>query len=104
MIGVENTHPLGTNISRVKQFFDLGARYMSLTHNGHSQFCDSNTGEADDIWLHNGVSELGKEIIKEMNKLGIMIDVSHPSKKSMKEMIAFSKAPIIASHSSARAL
>ena len=104
MIGVENAYPLGTDISRVKQFYDLGARYMSLSHNGHSQFCDSNTGESDNVWLHNGVSDLGKEVIKEMNKWGIMIDVSHPSKKSMKDMIALSKAPIIASHSSARAL
>lgn len=104
MIGVENAYPLGTDISRVKQFHDLGARYMSLSHNGHSQLCDSNTGEEDNVWLHNGVSELGKEVIKEMNKWGIMIDVSHPSKKSMKDMIALSKAPIIASHSSARAL
>ena len=104
MIGVENAYPLGTDISRVKQFYDLGARYMSLSHNGHSQFCDSHTGEEDDVWLHNGVSDLGKEVIKEMNKWGLMIDVSHPSKKSMKDMIALSEAPIIASHSSARAL
>ena len=104
MIGVENAYPLGTDISRVKQFYDLGARYMSLSHNGHSQLCDSNTGESDNIWLHNGVSDLGKEVIKEMNKWGIMIDVSHPSKKSMKDMITLSRAPIIASHSSARAL
>lgn len=104
MIGVENAYPIGTDISRVKQFYDLGARYMSLSHNGHSQFCDSNTGEQDSIWLHNGVSDLGKKVIKEMNKWGIMIDVSHPSKKAMKDMIALSKAPIIASHSSARAL
>jgi len=104
MIGVENAYPLGTDISRVKEFYDLGARYMSLSHNGHSQFCDSNTGETDDIWLHNGVSDLGKEVIKEMNKWGMMIDVSHPSKKAMKDMIELSKAPLIASHSSARAL
>ena len=104
MIGVENAYPIGTDVSRVKQFYDLGARYMSLSHNGHSQLCDSNTGEEDNIWLHNGVSDLGKEVIKEMNKWGIMIDVSHPSKQSMKDMIELSKAPIIASHSSARAL
>ena len=104
MIGVENAYPLGTDISRVKKFYDLGARYMSLSHNGHSQFCDSNTGEEENVWLHNGVSDLGKEVIKEMNKLGMMIDVSHPSKKAMKDMIELSKAPIIASHSSARAL
>lgn len=77
---------------------------MSLSHNGHSQLCDSNTGEEDGVWLHDGVSDLGKEVIAEMNKWGMMIDVSHPSKKSMKDMIALTKAPIIASHSSARAL
>lgn len=104
MIGIENGYPIGTDISRVKQFYDLGARYMSLSHNGHSQLCDSNTGEEDNVWLHNGVSELGKQVIAEMNKYGMMIDVSHPSKKSMKDMIELSKAPIIASHSSARAL
>ncbi|WP_299670934.1 dipeptidase [uncultured Polaribacter sp.] len=104
MIGVENAYPLGRDISRVKEFYDLGARYMSLSHNGHSQFCDSNTGEEDGIWLHDGVSDLGKQVIKEMNKWGMMIDVSHPSKKAMKDMIALSKAPLIASHSSARAL
>ncbi|GGG88141.1 peptidase M19 [Polaribacter pacificus] len=104
MIGIENGYPVGTDINRVKEFYDLGARYMSLSHNGHSQLCDSNTGEADDTWLHNGVSDLGKEVLKEMNKWGIMIDVSHPSKQAMKDMIELSKAPIIASHSSARAL
>lgn len=104
MIGVENAYPLGTDITRVKQFYELGARYMSLSHNGHSQFCDSNTGERDSLWVDKGVSELGREVIKEMNKWGIMIDVSHPSKQSMKDMIELSKAPLIASHSSARTL
>jgi membrane dipeptidase len=104
MIGVENGYPVGTDIKRVKEFYDLGARYMSLSHNRHSQLCDSNTGENDSIWLHNGVSELGKEVIKEMNKWGIMIDASHPAKSSIKDMIRLSKAPIIASHSSARAI
>ncbi len=104
MIGVENAYPLGTDISRVKEFYDRGARYMSLSHNGHSQFCDSNTGELDSLWVDNGVSDLGKQVIKEMNKWGIIIDVSHPSKQSIKDMIELSKAPIIASHSSARTL
>lgn len=104
MIGVENGYPIGTDLDNVKKFYDLGARYMSLSHNGHSQLCDSNTGEADNVWLHNGLSPLGKEVIKEMNKWGIMIDVSHPSKESMRQMIELTKAPIIASHSSARAL
>lgn len=104
MIGVENGYPIGTDLSNVEKFYNLGARYMSLSHNGHSQLCDSNTGEEDDVWLHNGLSELGKKVIAEMNRLGMMIDVSHPSKESMRQMIALTKAPIIASHSSARAL
>ena len=104
MIGVENGFPIGTDLKRVKEFYDLGARYMSLAHNGHSQLSDSNTGEKDDVWLHHGLSELGKEVLAEMNKWGMMIDVSHPSKKAMRDMIELSKAPIIASHSSARAM
>jgi len=104
MIGIENGYPVGTDINRVKEFYDLGARYMSLSHNGHSQLCDSNTGEKDDVWLHNGLSDLGKEVLAEMNKWGIMVDVSHPSKEAMRQMIELTKAPIIASHSSARAL
>lgn len=104
MIGVENAYPVGTDLSRIKMFSDRGARYMSLAHNGHSQLADSNTGEADGKWLHNGLSELGKKAIVEMNKWGIMVDVSHPSKQSNLQAIALSRAPVIASHSGARAL
>ena len=104
MIGVENGYPIGTDIKNVEKFYDMGARYMSLAHNGHSQLSDSNTGEADCEWLNNGLSDLGKEVIKEMNRLGIMIDVSHPSKEAIKQMFELSEAPLIASHSSARAL
>jgi membrane dipeptidase len=104
MIGVENAYPIGTDITRVKEFYDRGARYMSLSHNGHSQLADSNTGEADSVWKHNGLSPLGKEVIAEMNKWGIMVDLSHPAKSSNIQAIQLSKAPIIASHSSARAL
>jgi len=104
MIGVENGYPIGTDIGNVKIFYDLGARYMSLAHNGHSQLSDSNTGEKDSLWLHNGLSDLGKQVITEMNKYGIMVDISHPSKEANKQMITLSKAPVIASHSSARAL
>lgn len=104
MIGIENGYPVGTDISNVKKFFDLGGRYMSLSHQGHSQLCDSNTGEGNNEWLHNGLSDLGKEVVSEMNKYGMMIDVSHPSKESMRQIIELTKAPIIASHSSARAL
>ncbi|WP_033958319.1 dipeptidase [Psychroserpens jangbogonensis] len=104
MIGIENGYPVGKDISNVEKFYNLGARYMSLAHNGHSQLSDSNTGEEDGIWLHNGLSDLGKDVVKEMNRLGMMIDISHPSKEAIKQMFELSKAPIIASHSSARAL
>lgn len=111
MIGIENAYPVGTDLSNIKKFADLGARYMSLAHNGHSQFADSNTGERVDEngnptepWLYNGLSDLGKQAIVEMNKYGIMLDVSHPSYQANKQAIELSKAPVIASHSSARAL
>lgn len=103
-IGVENGFPIGADITNVQRFFDRGGRYMSLAHNGHSQLSDSNTGERDGVWLHNGLSPLGKQVIGEMNRLGMMIDVSHPSKQSMLQTIAISKAPIIASHSGVRAI
>jgi membrane dipeptidase len=104
MIGVENAYPIGTDLSEVERYHELGARYISLAHNGHSQFSDSNTGESDDVWLHDGLSELGVQMVAEMNRLGIMIDISHPSKEAIKDMVSLSKAPIIASHSSARAM
>ena len=102
-IGVENGYPIGEDLGRVKEFYDRGARYMSLAHNGHSQLSDSNTGEVDG-WKWNGLSPLGKQAIAEMNKVGIMIDVSHPSKGSMMQTLQLTKAPIIASHSAMRAL
>jgi membrane dipeptidase len=106
-IGVENGYPLGdetTAIKRVQEFQKRGARYLSLAHNGHSQLADSNTGEADNIWLHKGLSALGKQVIAELNRVGIMVDISHPSKEANLQAMALSKAPVIASHSSARAL
>jgi membrane dipeptidase len=103
LMGVENGYPIGEEIARVKEFYDRGARYMSLTHNGHNQLADSHTGERDG-WKSNGLSPLGKQVIAEMNRLGIMVDVSHASKESMMQTAALSKAPIIASHSAARAL
>ena len=104
MIGVENAYSLGTDLSRIQDFHDRGARYMSLSHNGHSQFSDSNTGERDGVWLHGGLSDLGREAVAELNRVGIMIDLSHPSKASNLEVMSLSQAPVIASHSSARAL
>src|SRR5262245_7741257 len=107
LIGVENGYPLGdesTAITRVQEFYKRGARYLSLAHNGHSQLADSNTGEATNEWLHKGLSDLGKKVIGELNRQGIMVDLSHPSKESNLQAIALSKAPVIASHSAARAL
>ena len=104
MIGIENAYPVGLDMANIKDFQERGGRYMSLAHNGHSQFSDSNTGESDNIWLHNGLSEMGREAVVEMNKWGIMIDVSHPSKSAIMEMLDLTRAPLIASHSSARAV
>ena len=104
MIGVENAYPMGLDTSNVRKYWEKGARYVSLSHNGHSQFSDSNTGEFDGIFLHNGLSELGKEMVYLLNYYGIMIDISHPSKEAIRQMIELSKAPVMASHSSARAL
>ena len=104
LMGVENGYGIGTDITRVKEFYDRGARYLSLSHNGHSQLSDSNTGEATNEWMWQGLSPLGRQVIAEMNRWGIMIDVSHPSKASMMQTLAITKAPIIASHSAARAL
>ena len=103
LIGVENGYPLGEDIARVREFYDRGARYLSLTHNGHNQLADSHTGERDG-WKWNGISPLGNRVIAEMNRLGIMVDVSHASRDAMLQTAAVSKAPIIASHSAARAL
>jgi membrane dipeptidase len=104
LIGVENGYPLGEDVANVQKFYDLGARYLSLAHNGHSQLSDSNTGERDGVWKWNGLSPLGRQVIAELNRLGIMVDVSHPSKESMLQTVALSRAPIIASHSAVRAL
>lgn len=104
LIGVENGYSLGDDLSRIQQFYDLGARYLSLSHNGHSQLSDSNTGEENNDWRWHGLSPLGKQAVAELNRVGIMIDVSHPSKESMMQTVALSKAPIIASHSAVRAL
>jgi membrane dipeptidase len=104
LIGVENGYPIGQDVSRVKEFYDRGARYISLAHNGHSQLADSNTGEASGEWQHDGLSELGRQVIAEANKWGLMVDLSHPSKAANMQAMTLSKAPVIASHSAVRAL
>jgi membrane dipeptidase len=104
VIGVENGYPIGNDIKRVKEFYDRGGRYMSLAHNGNSQLADSNTRETEGYLYNNGLSPLGREVIAEMNRLGMMVDLSHPSKGANIEAIRLSKAPVIASHSAVRAL
>jgi microsomal dipeptidase-like Zn-dependent dipeptidase len=104
MIGIENAYPIGLDLSNIRKFQERGGRYMSLAHNGHNQLSDSNTGERDNIWMHNGLSDLGKQAVAEMNRWGIMVDISHPSKEAIMQMIELSKAPVMASHSSARSL
>ena len=104
LIGIENGYPIGNNIARVKEFHDRGGRYLSLAHNGHSQLADSNNGEASGTWLHNGLSPLGRQVVAEANKWGLMLDLSHPSKQANMQVLALTKAPVIASHSSVRAL
>ena len=104
VIGIENGYGLGMDLERVKEFWTRGGRYMSLAHNGNSQLADSNSTEAANGGIHGGLSELGKKVIAEMNKWGIMVDISHPSKLANMQAIALSKAPVIASHSAARAL
>lgn len=104
MIGIENAYPVGLDLGNIEDFYNRGGRYMSLAHNGHSQFADSQTGEASNDYLHGGLSELGREAVVEMNRLGIMVDISHPSIDAISQMLDITVAPIIASHSSARAL
>ena len=104
VIGVENGYPIGNDLKKVKEFYDRGGRYMSLAHNGNSQLADSNTGETQGYLYNNGLSPLGRQVIAEMNRLGMMVDLSHPSKGANMEAMRLSQAPVIASHSGVRAL
>jgi membrane dipeptidase len=101
-IGLENGYPIGLDISRVKQYYDLGARYITLCHSGNNDICDSSSDPKGPE--HNGLSAFGAEVVLEMNRLGMMVDVSHISDKSFYDAINLSRAPVIASHSSCRAL
>lgn len=101
MIGIENGIAIGEDLSLVEKYHDLGARYITLSHSRHNQICDSS---GPDEPLHNGLSEFGKQVVAEMNRLGIMCDVSHIAEKSFWDLIEISKAPIFASHSGCSAL
>ncbi len=101
-IGMENGYPIGHDLSKVKEFFDRGARYMTLCHTRNNDICDSSTDPGGPE--NNGLSPFGVQVVKEMNRLGMMIDVSHISDKSFYDVIKTSSVPVIASHSSCRAL
>jgi len=107
IIGIENGFTIGKDINKLDEFYNLGARYMGLTHSGHNDICDSSAAKAslnDMPQEHFGVSDFGEAVIKRMNQLGMMIDISHASDQCVEQALKLSKAPIIASHSGTRAL
>src|SRR5215469_16499289 len=100
LIGVEGGHMIGDDIHVLRMFGDLGVRYITLSHFHNDEWADSSTDKP----AHNGLTDFGKEIVREMNRQGIMVDISHVSDKTFYDALEVSKAPLIASHSSCRAL
>ncbi len=100
LIGVEGGHMMGNDLSVLRSFAALGVRYMTLTHTGNTDWADSSTDKPE----HNGLTDFGKDVVREMNRLGVIVDVSHVSDKTFYDVLATSKAPVFASHSSCRAL
>ncbi len=102
MIGIENGYCIGEDLSNVEKFYGLGTRYITLSHNGHNQICDSTNPRSnlgDEKSEHGGISDFGEKVVAEMNRLGIIADVSHISRESFFDLIRISKAPVMASHS-----
>jgi membrane dipeptidase len=100
LMGVEGGHMINSDLDVVRKFADLGVRYMTLTHSRNNEWADSSTDKP----AHNGLTDFGKDVIREMNRLGIMVDISHVSDKTFYDALEISKAPMIASHSSCRSL
>lgn len=100
LLGVEGGHMINSNLDVLRNFASLGVRYMTLTHSGNDEWADSST----DTPAHNGLTDFGKDVVREMNRLGIIVDISHVSDKTFYDALDVSKAPMIASHSSCRAL
>jgi membrane dipeptidase len=100
LMGIEGGHAIENSLMALRDFYRLGVRYMTLTHNNTNDWADSSRDEAK----HNGLTDFGKEVVREMNRMGMLVDVSHVSDKTMSDALDVSTAPIIASHSSARAL
>ena len=100
LMGIEGGHAIENSLPALREFYRLGVRYITLTWNNTNDWADAGRGEKK----HNGLSEFGKEVVREMNRLGMLVDVSHVSDQTMSDALDVSKAPIFASHSSARAL
>jgi len=100
LMGVEGGHMMGNDLHVLRIFADLGVRYMTLTHFYNDEWADSSTAKPE----HNGLTDFGREVVREMNRQGILVDISHVSDKTFYDALAISKAPLIASHSSCRAL
>jgi membrane dipeptidase len=100
LMGVEGGHMMGNDLAVLRTFAVLGVRYMTLTHMENNEWADSSTATPE----HNGLTDFGKDVVREMNRLGIIVDISHVSDKTFYDALAVSKAPIFASHSSCRAL
>lgn len=105
LLGIEGGHAIENDLRLLREFYRLGVRYMTLTWSNTNEWADS-SGDSDDpkVQHHNGLTAFGKEVVVEMNRLGMMVDISHVSDKTFYDTVAVSKAPVIASHSSARAL
>ncbi|MCH7656788.1 MAG: dipeptidase [Bacteroidetes bacterium] len=101
-IGLENGYPIGNDLSLIEKYYGMGARYITLCHTGNNDICDSSTDS--DGPEHNGLSDFGINVVKEMNRLGMMVDVSHISDPAFYDVLEISNAPVIASHSCARTL
>lgn len=100
LMGIEGGHAIENSLFALRNFYRLGIRYMTLTHNNTNDWADA----CCDTARHNGLSDFGKEVVREMNRLGMFIDISHVSDKTMSDVLDVTSAPVIASHSSARAL
>jgi len=99
-IGLENGYPIGVDISKVSTFYDLGARYITLCHTNNNDICDSST----DTTEHDGLSDFGRQVVQEMNRFGMMVDVSHISDQAFYDVLETTNVPVIASHSCARTI
>lgn len=100
MIGVEGGHSIDDSLAVLRMYYAMGVRYMTLTHSDNTNWADS----ATDKPVHNGLAPFGEQVVREMNRLGMLVDISHVSTDTMRAAIRVSRAPVIASHSSARAL